>query len=477
MVTNQTTSSAVHPESLDPALLVARICDVLQRHDENLAVDPIREACADASTSLLSHVAPEKCDSQALAGLKDIQQLISWAEARRHELVVQAVGPEPQNLASTVSGCGRSVSDIRALELGAVLGLSPMAARTLAAKSRTLVLELGRVHQALADGHIDPHKAHIIHEGAQQLRLKFANADRELTPEIVQRFQSLVLLRAQIQTTSELRRRVNLTIARLAPLASQQVNRLSRNERGITLTPAQDDMAYLTAYLPSEDASRVWQVLSHAARLDTQGTGSADNRMADALVSIVDGRSELSADTRAQAAEIHINVSLADMLASLSDNCDSALVGEIADTGMTVSGHALLELFTQSRFRRMLFDHETGNLLDYGRTTYRPPANLRDHVQKRDVSCRAPGCVRPARYCDLDHIVAWDSGGETSCENLAALCRTHHLLKTHGGWQYEFDHDGNTQWNISGNHTVSRPPSPLVDVGLDSIKVDALLDR
>ena len=44
---------------------------------------------------------------------------------------------------------------------------------------------------------------------------------------------------------------------------------------------------------------------------------------------------------------------------------------------------------------------ETGQLLDYGRETYRPPASLRDHVRGRDPTCRAPGCSRPARYADL----------------------------------------------------------------------------
>jgi hypothetical protein len=34
------------------------------------------------------------------------------------------------------------------------------------------------------------------------------------------------------------------------------------------------------------------------------------------------------------------------------------------------------------------------------------------------------------------HIIPWDSGGETSTDNLACLCRKHHRLKTHTSWRY-----------------------------------------
>lgn len=399
---------------------------------------------------------PETCNPIALDALKDIDRLVSWAEAKRHELIVAAVGTQARNLASTTPGSVRSVSDIRALELGAVLGVSPTAARNLAAKSRTMVLDLSLVQDALSCGRINPYKAHIIHDGAQQLRLKFANANVELRPSVINRYQRLVLAKAHTQTASELRRKVNLTVARLAPLASQQTNRLAREERSITLTPAPDDMAYLTAYLPAQDASRVWQVLSHAARHDVEGTGSTENRMADALVSIVDGSSELSPENRSQSAEIHIAVSLADIREAAECNSDSPLVGEIVSTGMTVSGDVLNDLLADSRFRRMLFDDQTGNLLDFGRTTYRPPQNLRSFIQTRDRTCRAPGCVRIARYCDLDHINPWESGGVTSADNLAALCRTHHLMKTHGGWKYEIDSRGNAHWVLPGDLRTSR---------------------
>ncbi|OMH34395.1 hypothetical protein BGP79_04640 [Tersicoccus sp. Bi-70] len=68
---------------------------------------------------------------------------------------------------------------------------------------------------------------------------------------------------------------------------------------------------------------------------------------------------------------------------------------------------------------------------------YRIPAALRRALAVRDGTCRFPGCRRNATGCDLDHVVAWADGGATTAENLAHLCRKHHVLKHHSGWTAE----------------------------------------
>jgi hypothetical protein len=69
-------------------------------------------------------------------------------------------------------------------------------------------------------------------------------------------------------------------------------------------------------------------------------------------------------------------------------------------------------------------------------TRYEIPDRLRRQVIERDPCCVFPWCGRPADRADLDHIDAYDSGGATSPDNLAPLCRHHHRAKTHGGWTY-----------------------------------------
>ncbi len=92
---------------------------------------------------------------------------------------------------------------------------------------------------------------------------------------------------------------------------------------------------------------------------------------------------------------------------------------------------------------------------------YKPTEKIREHVIVRDGTCVFPWCGRNARHCDLDHIVAYDhdhpeDGGPTSTDNLAALCRLHHRLKTHGRWRYEMTDPGVYVWTSPLGHTYLR---------------------
>jgi hypothetical protein len=62
---------------------------------------------------------------------------------------------------------------------------------------------------------------------------------------------------------------------------------------------------------------------------------------------------------------------------------------------------------------------------------YTPSRALADIVRCRDLTCRFPGCDRPADVCDLDHTVPYPIGC-THASNMKCLCRFHHLLKRSG---------------------------------------------
>ena len=94
---------------------------------------------------------------------------------------------------------------------------------------------------------------------------------------------------------------------------------------------------------------------------------------------------------------------------------------------------------------------------------YVPSAKLADFVRSRDLTCRAPGCDRPAFECDLDHTRAYRDGGWTHASNLKALCRKHHLLKTFGGWRDKQLPDGTVIWLLPDGRTyVTTPGSALL---------------
>jgi hypothetical protein len=113
-------------------------------------------------------------------------------------------------------------------------------------------------------------------------------------------------------------------------------------------------------------------------------------------------------------------------------------------------------------WRRLITDPISGTLLDYGRTTYRVPAGLADHVRARDVTCVFPGCRRPADACDLDHTLAHHDGGPTAHDNLGPLCRRHHRCKQDRAWTLTQPRPGTYLWTTPTGRQYMRAPEPAV---------------
>jgi hypothetical protein len=99
---------------------------------------------------------------------------------------------------------------------------------------------------------------------------------------------------------------------------------------------------------------------------------------------------------------------------------------------------------------------------------YAVPDRIREHVILRDRTCVFPWCSRPARGCDVDHVVEFDhqadvegrpQPGPTATSNLAALCRFHHRLKTHTAWTYRVIAPGVYQWTSPHGHRFRRDGS------------------
>lgn len=94
---------------------------------------------------------------------------------------------------------------------------------------------------------------------------------------------------------------------------------------------------------------------------------------------------------------------------------------------------------------------------------YRPSAALARFVRARDLTCRFPGCVMPAEFCDIDHVIPHPVG-PTHPSNLACLCRKHHLLKTfwNGDWKLVLAADGSAVWTSpTGQSYTTYPGSRL----------------
>lgn len=136
----------------------------------------------------------------------------------------------------------------------------------------------------------------------------------------------------------------------------------------------------------------------------------------------------------------------------LPERCPSAggvpgVEGPAGTSGCTeLAGHGPIPVSVAARiaagagsWSRVLTHPVTGTVLDHDRTACAVPADLRRRLRAMNGTCRFPGCRRRAERCELDHTVAWAEGGPTAADDLAHLCRHHHVLKHRHGplgrWQ------------------------------------------
>jgi hypothetical protein len=223
-------------------------------------------------------------------------------------------------------------------------------------------------------------------------------------------------------------------------------------------------MAWLSQYLTAPEAIAAYRRIdahAHAAaagalqdaqaQMQTAGLTPMDAQRADAFLRLLLGTADDSTSRPPVRAEVQVTMDVATALC-LADN-----PAELAGYGPIPPELARL-IAADALWRRLLIDPVTGHLLDYGRTTYRPPKALVDYLHARDRTCRFPNCSQPAARCDLDHEHPWECEGSTCAANMGALCRRHHRAKTHGDWRLKTEPNGSATWtNQRTRQSAERP--------------------
>ncbi|SBW28709.1 HNH endonuclease [Candidatus Protofrankia californiensis] len=219
-----------------------------------------------------------------------------------------------------------------------------------------------------------------------------------------------------------------------------------RRERQVHISPVEDGMAELWALLPAADAQAVYQRLDTLARRaatpdDPRGM---DARRADALVDVLLGRDH--------GADVPVEIGVLVPVTTLAGVADSP--GELAGYGPIPAATAR-QLAENATWRRILTDPVDGRVVDVGRRF--PSPGL---VRARDRTCRFPGCRKPARSCDLDHVRPYAKGGPTSEGNLIVACRRHHRAKHDGGWRMEQATGAVVAWTAPTGRVYRTVPEP-----------------
>jgi hypothetical protein len=361
-------------------------------------------------------------DDGLIETLAAAEQLVRWATAAQLAVIRELVDRR---------GDPQFVED----EIATELKLSRVAAATRLG----LAMDLARlpvVAAGMAEGRLDLPKAKAI-----------AEAVAVLDPQVASDVAVEAVERAGRQTVGELRAWLRRAVLTADPAAAEARHARAVAERRVVLTPVGDGMAELWALLPADDAACAYAAVDACARATGGPTDSrtADQRRADALVDLLTGRTRT-----APASTVQVTVPLSTLLGGDQP-------GELAGIGPIPAPMA--RRVAADGLWRWLATTDDGTLIDAGRRSYRPPAALADLIRGRDQTCRFPGCRQPARRCDLDHTVPYPAG-PTNANNLASLCRHHHLLKHKAGWTVRQHPNGRLTWTSPAGRSYATSPPP-----------------
>ena len=441
--------------------------------------------------------------------LAALEKQNGWLQSVMQTAFVAIADDQRESLEYGESG----VDDEEREEIAAALRLSPATAQAKLDTARILVNELPATCAALASGEISAAHANVIaRESAPLLR---GGIDRELISQI----EKSALASAEFHTPAQVANKIRTAVARALPVECEESFARAHELRKVSCYPERDGMATVIALLSAPDAQSVMVAIErHLQRKDRQAlhlisaqnsyatdqnsatdqntlsgnndlaTSSEignpwkiDNRRADAFIEIINqylttdiadqaGADQTGAD---QTATLAGNLSKQKKIKninrkpiSINVTVDLPTLLGIAENPAQLTGYGPIpaslarELAADGNWQRFITDPRSGELLDLGRKSYRPSQYLVDFLLARDRTCRFPGCRYPAHRSDIDHVTPWDEGGKTTPENLGALCRRHHRLKTHGGWKVTSASDGSCEWiSPNGKHYLvpSRP--------------------
>ena len=415
--------------------------------------------------------------------LAALERQSSWLQAAMQRAIVAVAGISEGKSDGPFTG----VDEAEREDVSSALRLSAGTAQIRIDVARTLVNHLPNTCSALATGELSAaHATVIARETAAAIR-------DGLSEFAIFSIEEKAIAHAEFHTPSQVALQVRNAIAKFAPATFEEVVEKARDSRRVSCYNDVDGMSTVVAILPAEDAQTVMKAIeafiikgssefkisgdspisdarnksdrnddshdvagktsdsrnsdsrnSDSRNSDSRNsdTRSADMRRADALTSLAGfALAASSEDVALHRRPITVNVTIdLPTLLGLSEN-----PGQLAGYG-AIPASVARALASDGKWKRFITDPQTGALLDYGRDTYQPPQALIDFLIARDRTCRFPGCRRSAALSDLDHAQSWEEGGTTSLDNLGALCRRHHLLKTHGGWGIESRADGSCTW-------------------------------
>ncbi|MFG6402132.1 DUF222 domain-containing protein [Microbacterium sp. P04] len=375
------------------------------------------------------------------------------------------VGQDPTLDPSWVDPRRRSAATVRAerrefavraavADVAIRLRLSEMTVRTRGHVADALRQRCPRLWATFAAGDVDERNAITAAE--------FASSLPDDAPEAWAAFDDTVTAVGSVLTPAKFRITARAARERVHRESIEVRACRAAEDRRVWVTPELDGMATLTAILPATDAHAAMGRLDAIARHlhdASDETRTLAQLRADAFADLLTTASTEASDA-GKASRSKPSVAITVPVLSL--------LGE-SEEPATLDGYGPIDLDTARRLAgdasswvRILTHPITGTVLDVDRTTYRVSAALRRWLGTQHPTCITPGCSRPARECDMDHVIDWQFGGTTKDTNLAPECEPHHRLKHGSLWHISVDDDtGRLTYSSPTGHVTEPDPAPF----------------
>lgn len=365
--------------------------------------------------------------------LTALEKQNGWLQALMQRAIVAVAGAEASEGSEPLYG----VDEAEREDVSTALRLAPATAQMRIDVARTLTNHLPNTCSALATGEISPAHATVI---AREAAAAIKNG---ISDYAIFEIEQKALAHAEFHTPGQVANKVRSTIAKLSPEEFAETVSAAREMRRVSCYNDADGMSTVVAILPAEDAQIVMNAIESFILINKgDNERTKDQLRADALTFITSeflAKSGEEVKSHRRPLTVNVTIDLPTLL-GFAEN-----PGELAGYG-AIPAEVARALASDATWKRFITDPVSGNLLDFGRSSYEPPQALKDFLIARDRTCRFPGCRKSATLSDLDHAQSWDDGGHTSVENLGALCRRHHRMKTHDGWKVESYPDGSCTW-------------------------------
>jgi hypothetical protein len=358
-------------------------------------------------------------------------------------------------------------------EIAAALTITQGLATSYLEYSRAMRLRLPRVGEVLAAGDIDYRTFQTIVYRTDLIT------------------DSDVLAAVDASLAAKVARWRGVTQGRIGGYVDQMVARADhdavrrrrerRGDRELSIWGDADGLTEIFGRLLTTDAHAVDARLDAlAASVCADDPRTRNQRRADAMGALAMGADRLSCRCgQAQCPAATSPVPSPVVILVIAD--EATLDGSASTPGSMIGSDALLpaeliaDLAKSAKLRPLI--HPADAPPERG---YTPSGALADFVRCRDLTCRFPGCDKPAVGCDLDHSIPHRDGGPTHASNLKSLCRLHHLIKTFWGWHDKQLPDGTIIWTSpSGQMYVTTPGSALLFPSLctPTAALDPIPDR